>query len=107
MHFARVMERLAIAQTIKGKPVVTAGPICALVAKGEVELCVTQISEILVAKGVALVGPLPRDLQYVSTFVAALVSRSGAANVARGFLEFLVRPSFKAKFADAGMDYQE
>jgi ABC-type molybdate transport system substrate-binding protein len=101
------MERLGITQTIKGKPVVTTGPICALVAKGEVELCVTQISEILVAKGVTLVGPLPRDLQYVSTFVAALASRPSVAEAARGFLEFLVRPSFRAKFVEAGMDYQE
>ncbi len=37
------------------------------VVKGQAELVVTQISEILSVKGVTLVGPLPKDLQKSTT----------------------------------------
>jgi molybdate transport system substrate-binding protein len=75
------------------------------VAKGEVELSVTQISEILPVKGVTLVGPLPPDVQNVTTLVAAISTRSSVVEAAKEFLKFLVRPSSRAKFAKGGLDF--
>jgi molybdate transport system substrate-binding protein len=107
IHFAQVIENLGISLAIKQKAVLAANPdiVCESVAKGDVELCVHQISEILLVKGVALVGPLPPDVQRITTFAAALSARSNAAEAAAEFLSFLARPSFKAKFAEAGFDY--
>jgi tetratricopeptide (TPR) repeat protein len=108
IHFAQVIESLGISGALKQKAVLAANPdiVCESVAEGEVELCVHQISEILLVKGVTLVGPLPRDVQRVTTFAAALSARSNAAEAAIEFLSFLARPSFKARFARAGLDYQ-
>lgn len=108
IHFATVIDRLGIAQPIKEKSVLGANPdfVCVAVAKGEVELCVHQISEIMPVKGVTLVGPLPKDVQRTTTFAMAVSIRAGEAEAAKAFLAFVSRPSFKARFAEAGLDYQ-
>lgn len=110
VYFARVvLPRLGIADVMKGKTVLSTstfgGP--EAVAKGEVELSVQGISEILAAKGVSLVGPLPKDLQHISTFSACVAARSAVPEAARAFIAFLARPSFRSKFAEAGLDYRE
>jgi molybdate transport system substrate-binding protein len=108
IHFAKVIEQLGIAQPVKEKSVLGANPdfVCVAVAKGEVELCVHQISEILPVKGVTLVGPLPREVPRVTTFAIALSSHAGTSQAARAFVAFVTRPAFRAKFADAGLDYR-
>jgi ABC-type molybdate transport system substrate-binding protein len=49
----------------------------------------------------------PRDLQKVTTYPAGVAAKSGSPDLARGFIAFLARPAFKAKFAAAGRDYRE
>ena len=108
IHFATVIDRLGIAQPIKEKSVLGANPdfVCVAVANGEVELCVHQISEIMPVKGVTLVGALPKDVQRVTTFAMAVSGRAREAVAAKAFLAFVSRPSFKARFAEAGLDYR-
>ncbi|MBI2371341.1 MAG: substrate-binding domain-containing protein, partial [Deltaproteobacteria bacterium] len=108
IHFAGVLQRLGIAEAVKGKSRLwPSGYAAEVVAKGEAELVVHQISEILPVKGVTLVGPLPRDLQKLTIYSAGLAARSAAPEAARAFIAFMARPSFKGKFAEAGLDYRE
>jgi molybdate transport system substrate-binding protein len=108
IHFASVLQRLGIAEAVKDKTVLWPGGYAAeAVAKGQAELCVHQISEILPVKGVTLVGPLPKDLQKITTYSGGVAARSDAKDAARALLTFLARPDFRAKFAAAGLDYKE
>ena len=108
IHFASVLQRLGIADAMKPKTTLVPGGYPAeLVAKGEVELVVHQISEIVPVKGVTLVGPLPKDLQKVTTYSAGVAAKTTSAELARGFIAFLTRPAFRAKFAEAGLHYKE
>lgn len=108
IHFAGVLERLGIAAAVKDKTLLwPAGASAEAVAKGQAELCVQQISEILPVAGVTLVGPLPQDLQKVTIYSGGLAARSAAPEAARAWLAFLARPAFRAKFAAAGLDYRE
>jgi molybdate transport system substrate-binding protein len=108
IHFAGVLQRLGIADAVKDKTVLWPGGYAAeALVKGQAELCVHQISEILPVKGVTLVGPLPRGLQKITTYSAVLSSRAATPDVARAFIAFVARPSFKAKLAAAGLDYRE
>ena len=108
VYFAGVLERLGIAAAVKEKTVLWPGGFAAeAVAKGQAELCVHQISESLPVKGVTLVGPLPRDLQKITTYSAVLSTRAATPAAARAFIAFMTRPSFKAKFAAVGLDYRE
>jgi len=108
MHFAGVLKQLGVADAVKGKTTLVPGGYPAeLVAKGEVEMVVHQISEIVPVKGVTLVGPLPKELQKVTVYSAGVAVASTSKDAAREFVTFLARPDFKPKLAAAGLDYKE
>ncbi|PYM25407.1 MAG: ABC transporter substrate-binding protein [Candidatus Rokuibacteriota bacterium] len=108
VHFASVLQKLGVAEAVKPKTTLVPGGYPAeLVAKGEVDLVVHQISEIVPVKGVTLVGPLPKELQKLTIYSAGVAAKSTNADLARGFTTFLTRPAFRAKFAEAGLDYKE
>lgn len=108
VHFAGVLERLGIAEAVKGKTRLVAGGYAAeAVASGEAELVVHQISEIVPVDGVTLVGPLPGDLQKITVYSAGLSAGGAALEAAQAFIAFLARPAFKARFAAAGLDYRD
>jgi molybdate transport system substrate-binding protein len=108
IHFAAVLQRLGIADQVKDKTILWKGGYAAeALVTGQAEICVHQISEILPVKGVVLVGPLPKDLQKVTVYSAALAAKSANADAAKTLLAFIARPQFKPKFAAAGLDYKE
>ena len=107
VHFIAVCERLGIANEVKAKSKTLPGGVLAeFVVKGEAELAIQQISELLPVEGVELVGPFPAELQLVTTYVAATgaTSREGAAG--KAFIQFLKTPAtgsvLKAKGLDPG-----
>jgi molybdate transport system substrate-binding protein len=108
IHFAAVLQRLGIADQVRGKTTLwPEGYAAEAVAKGDVELCIHQISEILAVKGVTLAGPLPRELQKVSIYSAGVAARANAPEAATMFLAFLQTPSSRATFKQVGLDYTE
>jgi molybdate transport system substrate-binding protein len=89
-HFASLLETLGIAAEMKQKLIIKQGGYAAeAVAKGEAELVVHQITEILPVKGVKLVGPLPAELQKFTVYQAAATTRVRDAAAAKAFLENL------------------
>ena len=108
IHFASLLQKLGIADAVKSKTTLVPGGYPAeLVARGEVEMVVHQISEIVPVKGVTLVGPLPKELQKVTTYSAGLAKKAASPEVARAFVAFLTAPATKAKLAAAGLDYKD
>jgi molybdate transport system substrate-binding protein len=108
IHFAAILQTFGITDAMKPKTTLVPGGYPAeLVAKGEVEMVVHQISEIVPVKGVTLVGPLPKDVQKVTVYSAGIATKAAAPDVARAFVTFLTTPSVKPKFAAAGLDYKE
>jgi len=100
--FARVLDRLGIADQMKAKTILVPGAQAAdVVAKGEAELGVAQGSEIVPVAGAALVGPMPGELASTTVFAAAIGADSKSAAAAKTFIDFLnsaqVTPQFKAK----------
>jgi molybdate transport system substrate-binding protein len=108
IHFASILQKFGIADVMKPKTTLVPGSYPAeLVARGEVEMVVHQISEIVPVKGVTLVGPLPKDVQKVTVYSAGIATKATAPDAARAFVAFLTSPSVKPKFAAAGLDYKE
>lgn len=108
IHFAAILQTFGIADAMKPKTTLVPGGYPAeLVAKGEVEMVVHQISEIVPVKGVTLVGPLPKAVQKVTVYSAGIAAKATAPEVARAFVAFLTAPSVRPKFAAAGLDYKE
>jgi molybdate transport system substrate-binding protein len=108
IHFASVLQKFGIADAVKPKTTLVPGGYPAeLVAKGEVDMVVHQISEIVPVKGVTLVGPLPADVQKVTVYSAGLAAKAANPEVARAFMAFLTSPALKPKYAAAGLDYKQ
>jgi len=108
VHFAGVLQRLGIADAVKDKSLLWQGNYAAeALVTGKAELCVHQISEIIPVKGVVLVGPLPKELQKVTTYSGGVATKAANPEVARAFMAFLTRPVFRPKLAAAGLDYKE
>ena len=103
---ARVMARLGIADQVRPKTsykfAIAGGT--AAVARGEAEIGLYNVSEILADKGVALAGPLPPGLQSYITFVGAVHAGSGAPDPARAFLRALVAPEARDAWTAAGFE---
>jgi molybdate transport system substrate-binding protein len=108
IHFAGILQKLGIADAMKPKTTLVPGGYPAeLVANGEVEMVVHQISEIVPVKGVTLVGPLPGDLQKVTIYSTGIARKATTPDVARAFVAYLTSAAVKPKFAAAGLDYKE
>jgi molybdate transport system substrate-binding protein len=86
----QMIERLGLKDAIASKVTVPKGDIVSeLVAKGEVELGLVAITQILTTPGVQLVGPLPSEIQFYTRFAGAVSSNSKAPEAARDLLKFL------------------
>jgi molybdate transport system substrate-binding protein len=77
------------------------------VGRGEVELGIHQISEILPVKGVKLVGPLPAEFQRYTVYAGAVAPGTAKASAAREFLQYLSSPQARAGLAKAGYSAPE
>ena len=104
-HVAEVLERLGIAEQVNAKATLgQGGYIVEPVGRGEIELGIHQISEILPVRGVKLVGPLPRELQKYTTYVAAPVKQS---RLVLDFIDHLTGPEARKRLAAAGYSAPE
>jgi ABC-type molybdate transport system substrate-binding protein len=61
----------------------------AVVARGDAELGFQQISELVTIEGLDYVGPLPDEVQLVSTFSAGIASGAKSPAAARELVDFL------------------
>jgi len=99
-HVAEVLQRLGIAEQVNAKAKLgQGGYIVEPVGRGEIELGIHQISEILPVKGVKLVGELPRELQKYTVYVAVPVKQS---RTVLDFIDHLTGPEARQRLAQAG-----
>jgi len=105
LHVADVLERLGIAETIKSKVTRPESDIVSeLVAKGEVELGMVVITQILTTPGVELVGPLPPEIQSYVVFTGAIATTSRAPEAARELMKFLTGATAAPVIRAQGME---
>jgi len=99
-----LFEKLGIADQLKPRLKLLQGPAGEAAANGEVEIGMTQISEILPYANAELVGPLPPDVQSYTYFSAAVSAASKEATAAKAFIEFLAAPAALAFIKAKGME---
>ena len=102
-HLVEVYQRLGLTDILAPKMRYGAGGyIVEPVGRGEVELGLHQISEILPVKGVKLVGPLPEALQKWTTYSAAVTPDSKVAGAAQEFVNYLTSAQAKPVYLSKG-----
>lgn len=91
--FARLIERLGIADEVNKKSKLVAGMVNAeLVVKGEADLAVDLANEILAVPGVQFV-PMPPGLRTSVTFSGAVGVSASDPAAAKSLIHFLARPA--------------
>ena len=98
-------ERLGIADQIKPKLVfVHGGSSATLIAKGEAEIAIQQISEVIAVPGVTFVGPLPKEIQNITTYSAALGANAKEPEAAKTLIALLRGTQAAALLHSKGME---
>jgi molybdate transport system substrate-binding protein len=75
-----------------------------LIAKGEVEMGLYNLSEIHEGTGVKLAGPVPAPLQLVTIFEGALMSDGSVPEAARAYIRFLASADARDKWVAAKLE---
>lgn len=102
-----LFERLGIADAIRSKVVRPDTDIVSeLVAKGEIQLGMVVITQIMTTPGVELVGPIPHEIQSYVRWSGAVSANTAAPDVAKDFLKFMTgttaMPVLKAQGMEPG-----
>ena len=105
IYLTSLFDKLGIAAEIKPKAKLKQGGYVAeLIASGEAELGLHQISEILPVKGVKLVGPLPAEIQNYTTYAAAVGADAKQPDAARALIKLLAGPAAESVLKARGME---
>ncbi len=82
LYLAQLFEKMGIAEQLKDKTIVPPPgmPVGSLVAKGEVEIGFQQRSELINLEGIEVLGNLPDEVAYITTFSAGIPTNSSAAS---------------------------
>lgn len=101
----QLIEKLGLKEALAAKTTIPTSDIVAeLVAKGEVELAITAITQAYTVPGVALAGPLPPEIQFYVPFGGAVSAGSQAPDAARALLNFLKSPTAIPMIKEQGME---
>jgi len=105
-HIARVIERMGIADVVKPKVkyLFAIGGGVEAVAKGDAEIGLFNISEILPVAGVTLVAPFPAELQSYITFAGALHVAAAPGGPARDYLRWLSEAGARDAWLKGGFE---
>ena len=79
-------------------------PVATLVARGDVELCFQQLSELMHVPGVDVIGLLPPEIQLTTVFAAAVCRTSSCPVDAAALLSFLASSEAAAAKRRHGME---
>jgi len=106
IYLKGLLPKLGLAEALKNKLVILPpeNPAAHAVANGEAEIGMTQISEILPYAGADLVGPLPAEIQLITSFAAAVGTGAKQAAAAQALLAFLKAPTSAGVFKAKGLD---
>ena len=100
-----MFQKLGIAEEMKDKArKIPATPVGEIVAHGEAEIGFQQISELKPVAGIDIVGPLPAELQKITTFSAGIATVSKEPDAGKALIKFLASSAARDAIVKSGMD---
>jgi molybdate transport system substrate-binding protein len=102
----RILAKAGVLDALKAKLRIVPGQAASqeMIAKGEIELGLYNMSEIPEDKGLKLAGPVPAPLQISTTYEGGLMSDGAVPLAARAFIHFLASPDARAKWLAAKLE---
>ena len=105
IYFEKLLDRLGMTEAMASKIVLgPSGRVAELVARGEADMAVQQIAELLPVTGAQYAGPFPPELQLYSEFAAGVATASKHRDAAQAFIATLTTPEAIALFNVAGLE---
>ena len=104
VYFPTVLERLGVADAVRIVIPPPGTPVGEVVARGDAELGVQQISELLPVPGIEIVGPLPPEVQKLTVFSAGLFVGASEPQVAKALVALLTSPSARPVYERKGLE---
>jgi molybdate transport system substrate-binding protein len=106
VYVAGLVQRMGIADQIRSKmkQIPPGESVGELVARGDAEIGLHQVSELLPVKGIDIVGPLPPDIQQITVFSAGLHVGAREPDAARALVSFITAPGAAPVIRKHGMD---
>jgi molybdate transport system substrate-binding protein len=108
IHFAKVLDRLGIANEMRSKTVFpdpkSPAAVGVVVANGQAEIGVHIIQELVPVAGIDIVGPLPGDLQDTIVFAGAIMTGNKDVATAKALVDFLRAPESAKVIKAKGME---
>ena len=99
-----LFTKLGIIDQIKPKAkLINGGYVADHIAKGEAEIGIHQISEIVPVKAVTMVGPLPPEIQNFTTYAAGVAAASKVNEAANALVKMLSGPAAEPVLKSKGM----
>ncbi|MFL6301993.1 MAG: molybdate ABC transporter substrate-binding protein [Candidatus Sulfotelmatobacter sp.] len=105
-YFATMLERLDLAETMKGKIArVSPADVVARILEGKGrDIGVGVVPLILKDKRLTLAGPLPGELQSYLVYAAAIATNAASPDAGKDFFRFLASPAARVIFKANGAD---
>ena len=104
IHFAHVIERLGIADDVRRKAHISDSYVGEVTARGEAEMAVQQISELMPVAGIDVVGPLPDEVQKISVFAAGIFRTARNPGGAGKLIAYLAQPRLAPLMIRKGLE---
>jgi molybdate transport system substrate-binding protein len=106
LYLIELFERLGLAADMKPKTVAfkQRSERFEAVARGDVEIGFNQISEIVVASGVDLVGPLPPEIQRYTLFASGIVANGKQPEAGKAFVASIASSQARAVWTAKGFE---
>ena len=106
IQMARMLDRLGISEQVNAKTRFppAGGPVGDILARGEADIGVQQSVELTSYPGVDVVGPLPREMQIVTDYLAAIPKESVHPDAGKSLVSFLRSPEGVRLLREAGLD---
>jgi len=93
VYFARVIDRLGLAEQLKPKTILVPGAQAAeIVARGDAEMGIGQASEIVPVSGAQLLGPLPGEIGSLTVFTVGISPGTNTPEADKALIQFLTGP---------------
>lgn len=99
-----VFPKLGVSDKIKVRVMARGSQSADLVVKGEADLVVQPVSELIHVQGLSYAGEIPMELQLIQMFAGAVVAGSNEADAGKRLIGFLTSGRADAAIKQNGMD---
>jgi molybdate transport system substrate-binding protein len=104
MYMPELFAKLGIADAVAPKAVIpTVGSVGEALARGDGDIGLQQVSELLPIAGIKVVGPLPDSVQLVTVFSAGIFSSAKEPQAARALVSHLTADATRSLYSAKGL----